>query len=74
MTRMLLIVLASVLVAAGCTSVYIPNTPEGQACKRECMMVRNTCNASCPRGTDCGMSCTLQQKDCWRSCPGATEH
>lgn len=57
--------LAAVMIL-GCTRVYVPATPEGQACVRECMIVRNTCTGD-------SLACTFQQKSCLRSCPGAVE-
>lgn len=68
------VLLVAAVIAIGCSTVTVPNTPEGQSCVRECMIVRNTCNASCRRDDyGCPTSCAVQQKNCWRTCPGATE-
>lgn len=65
MRALLLVALA----LAGCATIRIPNTPEGQACNRECMFLANQCLAS---GVS-GWACLAQKRDCWRTCPGATE-
>ena len=51
----------------------IPNTPQAQACVRECMIVRNTCEFPC--GTDgmCKFACSGQERRCQRTCPGVTD-
>jgi len=72
--RIVPVTLLAVAVAVGCTTVHVPNTPEGQSCLRECMMVQNTCKAGCRSDEPgCPTSCAVQQKNCLRTCPGATE-
>ncbi len=65
----------AMLVLFACSTVHVPSTPEGQACVRECMLVRNTCVVGCPQvnGGFCELGCANQRKDCLRTCPGATE-
>lgn len=59
---LLLGLLASGISAACYPRVIVPSTPEGNACRRECMAISNTC-----RGADC----SRQNRDCLLSCPGA---
>lgn len=61
--------LLAALAIAGCATIVIPNTPEAQACNRDCMFLANQCVAS---GIS-GWACLGQKRDCWRSCPGAYE-
>lgn len=73
--KMIAFVMAAAAVVVGCSTVHVPNTPAGQSCVRECMLVRNSCNAGCygDNAGWCKVGCGGQQKDCLRSCPGATE-
>jgi len=75
MVKLICASLAVMVVLVGCSTVYVPATPEGQACLRECMIVRNTCEIRCTgeNAGFCSIGCAGQQKSCWRSCPGATE-
>lgn len=64
----LVVVICAIGIVA-CTHVYVPATPEGQECVRECMIVQNTCRPM----SNFDMHCAIQQKNCLRSCPGAEE-
>ncbi len=50
--------------------VFIPNTPEGNTCKRECMNVRASCDSS-GRKKDRKEICPQREIDCLVTCPGA---
>ena len=71
--RLVLIVGAAVVISVGCSKVYVPNTPEGQACERECLLIYNTCVLRGACDSVCELGCTMQRKNCRRTCPGATE-
>lgn len=64
-----------ILLCAGCTHIYIPNTPEAMACVRECMSIRNQCEFRCygPNEMQCRMNCDWQERQCNLTCPGAYE-
>lgn len=61
--------LALLILMASCTptwakrTVLLPNTPEANACQRECMMVSNLCGYA--------ESCHEQKQRCLETCPGA---
>lgn len=50
--------------------VFVPNTPEAQACRRECMVVRNSCQGG--RGVN-ERVCRQREIDCLWTCPGACD-
>lgn len=49
--------------------VRVANTPEGQACKRECMTMFNECYQGKRRNKKL---CTQREHECLLSCPAAT--
>jgi len=73
MSRFVVVGLVAFAVLLGCSRVHVPNTPEGNQCVRECMVVGNTCRAPCGADNVCGLNCQAQHKNCLRTCPGATE-
>jgi len=74
MIRTLWVVVVVVLAggASGCrkrVAVFVPNTPEGNTCKRECMNVRASCNGSISRAER--KLCPQREIECLTTCPGA---
>ena len=51
-----------VMLAGGCAPILVANTPEGRACIRECMLVRNTCFQE-------AFACNMQHRRCLKTCP-----
>lgn len=47
--------------------VEVPNSPEGLACQRECLLVFHACHSSVVD------FCRLEQLLCLRTCPGASQ-
>lgn len=71
--RTLWMVVVVLLVGSNCArkrGVFIPNTPEGNTCKRECMNVRASCDSS-GRRKDRKVLCPQRELDCMVTCPGA---
>lgn len=72
--RMLLMLGAVVvagLTASSChkrAQIYVPDTVEGNACKRECMQVLQTCRAARRNKRH---TCDIQGDECLMTCPGA---
>jgi hypothetical protein len=60
-------------VACGSTRIYVPPTPEGKACWRECLAISNQCRASYWGALWMPPACNDQQGECLRSCPGAMD-
>ena len=74
----LLLLALCVGACAASTTVYVPRTPEGNACMRDCMRMHNECAVSCwgYQGWSrmgCTIGCDDQETSCWRTCPGAYE-
>lgn len=51
-------------------SIDVPNTPEGLACQRECLLVFHACHGGSALNID---ACRPEQLRCLRTCPGAKE-
>ena len=80
------LVAIALVVAARCggairirpTTVTVPNTPEAQACWRQCEQIKATCLNGC-RGSvfqyaavqACVDSCADNRDQCYLGCPGA---
>lgn len=60
----------AVVVLAGCSPkrVVVANTPEGNACRRECMQLFNDCQDGKRKNRK---ACTARENDCLTTCPGA---
>ena len=51
------------LASGACAApILVANTPEGRACIRECMLVRNTCFQE-------AFACNMQHRRCLKTCP-----
>lgn len=63
--------LVLVVALGGCVSIKwnVPATPEGNACKRECMGLYNQCLQT-PFGGP--YPCGNERNECLATCPGAT--
>lgn len=62
------VVLAVGAVGCGHKRVRVANTPEGNACNRECMQLFNDCQDGKRRNRK---ACEARENDCLRTCPGA---
>ena len=51
------------------SQLYVPNTPEGNECKRQCMVVRASCAGG--RGVN-ERICRERERECLATCPGAS--
>ncbi len=56
--------------------VFLAQTPEAQACSRQCEQLFETCYAGCAKplialGHPCGNRCGESWQNCLASCPGA---
>lgn len=73
--RKLVLVVGLVVAGAGCRTtmglprVEVPNTPEGLACQRECLLIFHSCQAGGRRD----YMCRIEQLRALRTCPGATQ-
>lgn len=63
-------VVMAVVGGAGCghKRVQVANTPEGNACNRECMTMFNACYDGKRKNLK---NCQTRENDCLRTCPGA---
>jgi hypothetical protein len=67
--RKLLLVVGVVVISSGCMPrrIAVASTPEGNECKRQCMVV----SAACREGK---RSCRNRENECLATCPGAVVH
>lgn len=60
------------MIGCGAANVNIPPTPEGNACRRECMAIYNVCSDPSLLQRIWMQSCHGQNEECLMGCPGAT--
>jgi hypothetical protein len=66
--RTLWMVVVVVLVGCGHKRVQVANTPEGNACNRQCMDMFNSCYDGKRKNLK---TCQVRENECLRTCPGA---
>lgn len=66
--RQFLMVVGLLVVGCGPKRVVVANTPEGNACRRECMKLFNECQGGQRKNRKV---CMERENECLTTCPGA---